>query len=156
MLQKYIVAEVEHNKKRYSFHETMLKFDKNKSSLIIDDEYVKKDMDNNICYLYSVFRNMVTAGLYSSIYSAERATKNGTIRSQLVIIYMTDINKASSRFHYKNDECKTLEDLDKYCSAVQYVYDLKDKSITRYEIYGDPILGDDICRPLSDLIDNKE
>ena len=155
MIQKYIVAEVEHNKKNYIFHETFLKFDKNKSSLIIEDSYVEKDMDKYICYLYSVLRNMVNAGLYSSIYSAERAIKNKVRRAQLIIIYMTDIDKASYRYHYINDECKSLEDLDKYCSSIQYVYDLKDKSIKRYEIYGDPILGDDICRPISDLVSAK-
>ena len=155
MIQKYIVAEVEHNKKNYIFHETFLKFDKDKSSLIIEDDYVSKDIDRYICYLYSVLRNMANAGLYSSIYSAERAVKNGILRANLVIIYMTDIEKAATRFHYKENECKSLKDLDKYCSAIQYVYDMKDKSIERYEIYGDPLTGDDICRPISNLIDNS-
>lgn len=137
MLQKYIVAEVEHNKKRYKFHETYLDYDKNKSSLILEEDYVKDDMEDNICYLYSVLRNMVVAGLYSSEYSAERAVKNGVLRAQLIIIYMTDIDKVGAGYHYKVNECKSLEDLDKYCSGIHYVYDMKDKSIIRYELYVD-------------------
>lgn len=151
MIQKYIIAEVEHYKKCFILHETFLKFDKTKSSLIIDDDYVKNDMEINICYVYSLLKNMVNAGIYSSIYSAERAIKNKVLRAQLVIVYMTDINKAAYRYHYQRNECKSLEDLDKYCSGIQYVYDMLDKSITRYELYGDPLLGDNICRPISDL-----
>lgn len=157
MLQKFIVAEVEHNKKRYKFHETYLDYDKDKSSLILDDEYVKNDLEEeNICYLYSVFRNMVTAGIYSSVSSIERAVKNGVVRANLIIIYMTNIDNVGAGYHYKANECKSLEDLDKYCSGIHYMYDLKDKSITRYELYGDPILGDEICRPISDLKSKKD
>ncbi len=156
MLQKFIVAEVEHNKKDYMFHEAFLCYDKNRSSLILEDEYIKRDIDNNICYLYSVLNNMINAGLYSSEYSAKRAVKKGILRAELSIIYMTNIDKVGADYHYKENECKTLEDLDKFCSGVQYVYSMKDKSISRYELYGDPILGDDINRPLSDLINNSK
>lgn len=46
---------------------------------------------------------------------------------------------------------KTIKDLEEFCTAVQYEYSLKDKSITKYELYGDLILSDDIYRLLLEL-----
>lgn len=153
MLEKYIIAEVEHNKKGYSFHETYLSFDKEKSSIALEDNYVKKDIDDNICYLYSVFESMIKAGVYSSMSSIYRAIRNGILRAELLIIYISDLDKVSvTNGWYIMKDSNSLEEMLKYSSSVQYVYSMKDKSIRRYEIYGDPILGDDICRPISDLI----
>lgn len=153
MIEKYIVAEVQHNKKHYLFQQTFLKFDKNKSSLILQDEYINQDIDDNICYLYSIFDSMIRAGIYSSLDSIKRAIKNDVIKAELNILYITDINKASLLPGYARNQSKSLQDLDKYCSGIQYIYSMKNKSVLRYELYGDPLLGDDIVRPLSDLIE---
>ena len=156
MIEKYIVAEVEHTKKHFMFHETFLRFDKTKISLVLEDEYVKHDIDNNMCYLYSVLENMVRAGIYSSFSSIKRAIKNNVIKADLNIIYITDISKAALPPNYSRSQSKTLEDLDKHCSGIQYVYSMNNESISRYELYGDPILGDNICRPISDLKSEKD
>ena len=42
MIKKIIIAEIEHIKKDYKFHEVFLDSDKRRSSLLIPDEYVKK------------------------------------------------------------------------------------------------------------------
>ena len=43
-----------------------------------------------------------------------------------------------------------------YCSGIQYAYNLKNKSITRYELYGDLLLGNNKERPISELIEWEE
>ena len=151
MLQKYIVVEVSHEKHGYMFQQTFLDYDKTKSSLLLQDAEVKSDIDENICYIYEVLRNMVKAKIYSSLYSAERAVKNNTIKAILNIIYTTDLEKCKPLDKGYND-IKTIDDFNNYCSAVQYEFSLNDNSITRYELYGDPLLGDYIERPISDLM----
>ena len=153
MLEKYIVAEVTNKKKDYLFHQTFLEFDKDRSSLILEDDYVKKDIDDNICYLYDTLNNMVKAGIYSSLSSAKRAIKNNVLEARLNIIYITNLEKIN-RAHINIYETKSLQEVDKYCSAVQYEYSLNNDSVIRYEIYGHAILGDFIERDLLDLIDS--
>lgn len=157
MLQKYIVAEVEHNKKDYLFRNTNIAFDNRRSSLILLDEYIKNDMEEKyICQIYSVFESMVKSGIYSSVKSIERAVKNGVVRAELNIIYTTDINKTALNPHSCERLCNTLYDIDIYCSGIQYTYSLKDKSITRYELYGDLINGNFKQRSLSELVKWEE
>lgn len=156
MIKKIIIAEVNHNKKGYLFHEIFLSSDKTRSSLIIPDKYVEQDIQDNICYVYSVFENMVKANIYSSIKSIERAVKNEVLNANLHIFYINDINKAALNPYSAEDLTVSLYDLDIYCSGIQYTYSMKDKSITRYELYGDLLLGNNKERPLSELIEWEE
>lgn len=151
MIEKYIVAEAENIKKGYLFQKTFLSFDKDVSSLIIPDEYVSKDIDSNICYLNSLLDEIVNAGVYSSLSSLKRSIKRGSIRAELNIIYICDINKSKLSPSEYRDKVNSLDDLDIYCSGIQYIYSMKDNNILRYELYGDPLLGDDVCRRLSEL-----
>ena len=156
MIKKIIIAEVAHNKKGYLFREISLSSDKIKSSLIISDKYVEQDMENNICCIYSVFKNMVKANIYSSVKSIERAIKNEVLNAELHIFYINDINKAALNPYIAEDLTVSLHDLDVYCSGIQYTYSMKDKSITRYELYGDLLLGNTKERQLSELIEWEE
>lgn len=157
MLQKYIVAEINHNKKNYRFHDTILEYDMNISSLIMSDDYVKKDIDDHICHLYSLFHSMVNARIYSSMSSVIRAVKNGALEANLVIIYTSDLEKLSiTDGWYTMKDSKSLKQMLNYMTSVQYSYSFKTKVINRYELYGDPILGDDIHRPISDLINDLD
>ena len=113
-------------------------------------------MEDNICYLYSVFRNMVNAGIYSSVKSIERAVHNGVIVATLNIFYISDINKAALNPYSSEDLTNTLYDVDIYCSGIQYTYDLKNKSIIRYELYGDLLLGNNKERSIIELIEWEE
>ena len=67
----------------------------------------------------------------------------------LSISYCTDISRSTRSQGIYFDKVKTLEDLDKYCSAVKFEYNFKTKEIKRYEIYGDIYLGTPIERPIS-------
>ena len=157
MLQKYIVAEINHRKKNYRFHETILEYDENISSLLLSDDYVEKDIKNNECHMHSLFQSMVNAGIYSSISSVLRAIRNGVLEANLVIIYTTDLNHISmTNGWYTMRNSKSLKEMLKYMTSVQYSYSFKTKIIDRFEIYGHPILGDDIRRPISDLINDLE
>lgn len=156
MIKKIIIAEVTHNKKGYLFREISLSSDKIKSSLIIPDEYVEQDMENNICCVYTIFENMVKANVYSSVKSIERAIKNEVLKAELHIFYINDINKAALNPYVAEDLAVSLHDLDVYCSGIQYTYSMKDKSITRYELYGDLLLGNVKERQLSELIKLEE
>lgn len=156
MIKKIIIAEVKHNKKGYLFREITLSSDKSRSSLIIPDKYVEQDIENNICCVYSVFKNMVKANIYSSVKSIERAVKNEVLKADLHIFYINDINKAALNPYSAEDLTVSLHDLDIYCSGIQYTYSIKDKSITRYELYGDLLLGNVKERPLSELIEWEE
>ena len=55
MLMKYIEGYVYNDSKVYSYDNCSLQFDENKYSLNISDEYLENDINNNICYLYSIF-----------------------------------------------------------------------------------------------------
>lgn len=155
MLQKYIVAEVCHNKKNYRFHESIMEYDKNISSLLLDDDYVKKDIEDNLCHMYSLFQSMINAGIYSSMSSVLRAVKNEVIEANLVIIYTANLDSISvTNGWYIMKDSKSLKEMLNYMTSVQYSYSFKSKVISRYELYGDPILGDDICRPITDLIND--
>ena len=149
MLMKYIEGYVYNDSKVYSYDNCFLQFDENKYSLNISDEYLENDINNNICYLYSIFDDLVKRRLYSSESNAERAARTGALLALLSISYCTDISRSTRSQGIYFDKVKTLEDLDKYCSAVKFEYNFKTKEIKRYEIYGDIYLGTPIERPIS-------
>lgn len=157
MLQKYIVAEISHRKKDYRFHETILEYDEDISSLLLSDDYVKKDITDNECHMYSLFQSMVNAGIYSSVSSILRAIRNGVLEANLVIVYTTDLNHISmTNGWYIMKDSKSLKEMLKYMTSVQYSYSFKTKIIDRFELYGNPILGDDIQRSLSELVNDLD
>lgn len=157
MLQKYIVAEVSHRKKDYRFHETIMGYDKNISSLLLSDKYIKKDMEDNECYMYSLFESIINAGIYSSISSILRAIRNGVIEANLIIIYTTNLNSIhKTDGWYTMKDSNSLKKMLNCMTSVKYSYSFKTKVIERFEIYGDPILGDEINRPISALVNDLE
>lgn len=157
MLQKYIVAEICNFKKDYKFRETNLQFDKNISSLLLTDDYVQKDIDHNTCFMYSVFESMIKSGIYSSISSILRAIKNGVLTADLIIVYTANLNHLYiTDGWYMMKDSNSLKSMLKYMTSVQYSYSFKTKEIRRFELYGDPILGDDIERPICKLVNDLD
>ena len=75
MLMKYIEGYVYNDSKVYSYDNCSLQFDENKYSLNISDEYLENDINNNICYLYNIFDDLVKRRLYSSESNTERAAR---------------------------------------------------------------------------------
>ena len=147
MLLKFIEASVSNSKKHYRFVDRDLSFDKTQNSLVLPREYIEKDIEDNLCYVYSIFYNeLLERKLYSSLSNIERAVRNGSLFASFSITYCIDINKSDSWYSSLSQIPITLEDVDRCCSAIRYYYNLRTKEIERYEIYGDIILGDEIKR----------
>ena len=147
MLLKFIEASVSNSKKHYRFVDRDLSFDKTQNSLVLPREYIEKDIEDNLCYVYSIFYNeLLERKLYSSLSNIERAVRNGSLFASFSITYCIDINKSDSKYYTFFDAARYISDIDLCCSAVRYYYDLKTREINRYEIYGDIVLGDEIKR----------
>lgn len=147
MLLKYFEGYVQHNKKLYSFLQRDVSFDKTQNSIVLPKEYIEKDIEDNLCHVYSIFYNeLLDRKLYSSLSNIERAVRNGSLTANLSITYCSDMNRSDSWYSSLSQIPITLEDVDRCCSAIRYYYDLRTKEIERYEIYGDIILGDEIKR----------
>lgn len=147
MLMKYIEASISHKSKSYNFINRDVLFDKDILSVILSKEYINNDINDNIAYIYDLFYNeLLDRKLYSSLSNVERAIKTGSLEAYLSITYCTDINKSDSGYMIFRDEVHSLKDVEKYCSGVRYYYELRTKEISRYEIYGDIVLGDEIHR----------
>lgn len=147
MLMKYIEASISHKSKSYYFINRDVLFDKDILSVILSKEYINNDINDNIAYIYDLFYNeLLDRKLYSSLSNVERAIRTGSLEAYLSITYCTDINKSDSKYMIFRDEVHSLKDVEKYCSGVRYYYELRTKEISRYEIYGDIVLGDEIHR----------
>ena len=147
MLMKYIEASISHKSKSYNFINRDILFDKDILSVILSKEYINNDINDNIAYIYDLFYNeLLDRKLYSSLSNVERAIRTGSLEACLSITYCTDINKSDSKYMIFRDEVYSLKDVEKYCSGVRYYYDLRTKEISRYEVYGDIVLGDEIHR----------
>lgn len=147
MLMKYIEASISHKSKSYNFINRDILFDKDIFSVILSKEYINNDINDNIAYIYDLFYNeLLDRKLYSSLSNVERAIRTGSLEACLSITYCTDINKSDSKYMIFRDEVYSLKDVEKYCSGVRYYYDLRTKEISRYEVYGDIVLGDEIHR----------
>lgn len=147
MLMKYIEASISHKSKSYNFINRDVLFDKDILSVILSKEYINNDINDNIAYIYDLFYNeLLDRKLYSSLSNVERAIRTGSLEAYLSITYCTDINKSDSGYMIFRDEVHSLKDVEKYCSGVRYYYELRTKEISRYEIYGDIVLGDEIHR----------
>lgn len=147
MLMKYIEASISHKSKSYNFINRDVLFDKDILSVILSKEYINNDINDNIAYIYDLFYNeLLDRKLYSSLSNVERAIKTGSLEAYLSITYCTDINKSDSKYMIFRDVVHSLKDVEKYCSGVRYYYELRTKEISRYEIYGDIVLGDEIHR----------
>ena len=147
MLMKYIETSVHHKSKSYNFYRNNLEFDKDQSSIILPINYIKTDIENYKSYVYMILDNMVKSKIYASQYNVERAIKTGSLIAQINITYCTDINKCDNRYSWGySNIVKNSNDVEKYCSGVRYYYDFKTKEISRYEVYGDIVLGDEIHR----------
>lgn len=147
MLMKYIEASVYNQSKHYNFTNRDVLFDKDILSVILSKEYINNDINDNIAYIYDLFYNeLLDRKLYSSLSNVERAIRTGSLEAYLSITYCTDINKSDSEYMIFRDEVHSLKDVEKYCSGVRYYYELRTKEISRYEIYGDIVLGDEIHR----------
>ena len=147
MLMKYIEASISHKSKSYNFINRDILFDKDILSVILSKEYINNDINDNIAYIYDLFYNeLLDRKLYSSLSNVERAIRTGSLEACLSITYCTDINKSDNKYMIFRDKVHSLKDVEKYCSGVRYYYDLRTKEISRYEIYGDIVLGDEIHR----------
>lgn len=147
MLMKYIEASVYNQSKHYNFTNRDVLFDKDILSVILSKEYINNYINDNIAYIYDLFYNeLLDRKLYSSLSNVERAIRTGSLEAYLSITYCTDINKSDSEYMIFRDEVHSLKDVEKYCSGVKYYYNFKTKEISRYEIYGDIVLGDEIHR----------
>ena len=148
MLMKYIEANCFNRSKNYNFTVRDLIFDKSLNSIILSKEYINNDMEHNLSYVYGgIFYNeLLDRKLYSSLSNVERAIRTGSLEAYLSITYCTDINKSDSGYMIFRDEVHSLKDVEKYCSGVRYYYELRTKEISRYEVYGDIVLGDEIHR----------
>lgn len=146
MLLKYIEVEIKHNKKKYKFTNNELRFDSNVDDiLIINEEYVMKDIFKYECKIYTLFNNLIKIGAYYSISNIKRALRSGSLSVIISITYCDNINKKIYPWGYSKD-VKTKEDARKYCSGIRYYYDFNTNKLDRYELYGDLILGDEIPR----------
>lgn len=147
MLMKYIEASISHKSKSYNFINRDVLFDKDILSVILSKEYINNDINDNIAYIYDLFYNeLLDRKLYSSLSNVERAIKTGSLEAYLSITYCIDINKSDNKYMIFRDAVHSLKDVEKYCSGVRYYYELRTKEISRYEIYGDIVLGDEIHR----------
>ena len=146
MLLKYIEGHVFNNNKHYHFTNKDIKFDRMINSIIIPTEYIKEDIEDNISYLNSIYYDLIDRKLYSSINNIYRAIKNNTLYVYLSITYCTDISKSDNGYSIFMDNVKSLKQMDRYCSAVKYIYYPRTKEIERYEIYGDIVLGNEVKR----------
>lgn len=157
MLQKYITANVTHSKKDYSFCCSKLETDKNISCLLLSDNYAQKDMNKNLCYLEFLLDDMIKAGIYSSRSSINRAIKNGTLKATLMIIYNSDLDTLYTADGWQTlYESNSLKDVLRYMTSVEYCYSVKEKMISRTEVYGDNSNCDIVERPISELVNDLD
>ena len=163
MLLKYIEAWVCNSNKHYSFISRDINFDKKQNNIVLPKEYIDNDINKYIGYLYSLYYDeLLDRKLYSSISNVKRAVKAGALDAYLSITYCSDINRSDIGYNNLRNTPKSLESVNRYCSAIRYYYIPKTGEISRYEIYGDIVLGDEIEReesyydqfklPINDLI----
>ena len=149
MLMKYIEFMVKNNNKDYSLYKRILKFDDSKSTLILPNEYALDDINKYNYLCDDVINDLIKYKYYSSISNIKRALKNGVLEAKFSIMYLTDINKASYYYQRYENTVTNIEDLDKYCSGIQYEYNIISKELKRYEMYGMPMFGEEyLYRPL--------
>lgn len=147
MILKYIKATVFNTKKHYEFSTNNLLFDEDKNSIILSKEYIENDMNINSCFIESIlYDELLERKLYSSMNNIKRAIKSGVLELSLSITYCNNINKSSRTYYKFIDKVTSLKDVDIYCSAVRYYYNLYTKELRRFEIYGDIIIGNQIER----------
>lgn len=147
MILKYIEAIVSNNVKHYDFTNRDIEFDKTKGSIILPKEYVEKDLKEHLNFIYSIFYDeLISRKLYSSISNIKRAIKNDVLNASISITYCSDISKSDNMYYMFRTEPKSLNQVARYCTGIDYVYDLKTEKIKRYEVYGDLVLGDRIER----------
>lgn len=147
MILKYIKATVFNNRKYYEFSTNNVLFDENENSIVLSKEYIENDMIVNSCFVESIlYDELLERKLYSSISNIKRAIKSGILELSLSITYCNDIDKSSRNYYKFINKVTLLKDVDKYCSAVRYYYNLYTKELKRFEIYGDIIIGNQIER----------
>lgn len=143
MILKYIEASVSNNKKHYDFIKVDIEFDKTKNSIILPKEYIEEDIKNHLKFIDCLYYDeLINRKLYSSINSIKRAIKNNCIQVDLSIAYCSDISKSDIMYLSFANEVRSLNHVARYCTAVEYNYNLNTDKITRYEVYGDLVLGD--------------
>lgn len=147
MILKYIEAIVSNNIKHYDFTNRDIEFDKTKGSIILPKEYVEKDLKEHLNFIYSIFYDeLISRKLYSSISNIKRAIKNDVLCASISITYCSDISKSDNMYYVFKNEPKSRNQVARYCTGIDYIYDLKTEKIKRYEVYGDLVLGDRIER----------
>ena len=146
MLFIHAEANVINDNKNYKLYNNDIRFDiLADQSLILSKEYIETEFYNNYYVLYSIFEDMVKHKYYSSISNINRAMKNNTISAVLKLTFIADIQKMSKKYEQYAYTVTNIEDLDKYCSGIQYEYNIISKELKRYEMYGNIVIE----RPLS-------
>ena len=88
---------------------------------------------------------MVVSKIYGTISNAYTLLRNGLLSAEINIVYMTDINKASSVYNMRLIRSEELHS-DKV-SAVRCSYTFKDPEIYRYMIFGNPSCMNEVKDP---------
>ena len=132
MLMKYIEAYVDY--KGNIFTNKDIEFDQNKYSIILPKEYVEEDIKDHLYFMNHIFNNdLLDSKRYSTYSSINRAIKNKNIEAILKITYCSDISRSCGENYKLNNLSSSLDDVDKFCTGIQYQYNLRTKEISRYE-----------------------